>query len=91
MIREECRLGERRLSGVEAPETEDDVVVQAVLCLMNENEEFDDRAAVLLWVNSDRFNCMLGFHSQRDPCLYQHLQSEDGTPDSDLSRLRNPC
>lgn len=47
-IREECRKGGRRFAESEATGTDRDVVVQGVLCLMNERSSFDDRTAVLL-------------------------------------------
>lgn len=47
-IREECRRGGRRFAESEAPGTDRDVVIQGVLCLMNERSSFDDRTAVLL-------------------------------------------
>jgi hypothetical protein len=39
-LREECRKGGRRFSEIEADETEKDVIVQAILCLMNRNIAF---------------------------------------------------
>jgi len=49
-IREECRAGGRRASETEAPQADKDVIVQAVLYLMNEQPEpeFDDQTCVLL-------------------------------------------
>lgn len=39
-LREECRKGGRRFSEIEADETEKDVIVQAILCLMNRDNAF---------------------------------------------------
>jgi hypothetical protein len=47
-IREECWVGGRWFGETEALQTEKDVVVQAVLCLMNEQPKFDDQTCVLL-------------------------------------------
>jgi len=47
-IREECRAGGRRTSEAEAPQTDKDVIVQAIMYLMNEQLEFDDQTCVLL-------------------------------------------
>jgi hypothetical protein len=47
-IREECRAGGRRPSETEAPQTDKDVIVQAIMYLMNEQPAFDDQTCVLL-------------------------------------------
>lgn len=48
MIREECRMGGRRFTEVEAEETEQDSIVQALLYHMNHNEGFEGRTSALL-------------------------------------------
>lgn len=48
MIREECRDGGRRLTEVEAEETDQDPIVQAVLFHMNATKEIKGRTSVLL-------------------------------------------
>jgi hypothetical protein len=48
MIREECRLGGRRLTEVEAEETDQDPIVQALLYHLNDNEGFEGRTSALL-------------------------------------------
>ena len=47
-IREECRAGGRWFGETEAEQTERDVIVQAVMCFMNERTEFDGLTAGLL-------------------------------------------
>jgi hypothetical protein len=47
-LREECRKGGRRFTEVEADETDKNVIVQGILCLMNKKDLFDDRTVVLL-------------------------------------------
>jgi hypothetical protein len=47
-IREECRKGGRRLTEPEATETENDVIVQATLALMNRVSEFSTPTVQLL-------------------------------------------
>jgi hypothetical protein len=46
-LREECRKGGRRFSEIEADETEKDVIVQAILCLMNRNIAFSGPMVLL--------------------------------------------
>ncbi len=47
-IREECRKGGRRLSEAEAAETDQDIVVQAMICLINKQEKFQGLTYLLL-------------------------------------------
>lgn len=47
-IREECRRGGRHLTEVEAQETDKDAIVQAILSLMNRQEEFVGQTIVLV-------------------------------------------
>ena len=47
-IREECRKGGRRLTEPEAAETDEDVIVQAVLALMNREPEFSNQTVILV-------------------------------------------
>lgn len=47
-IREECRKGGRRLTEPEAAETEQDVIVQAILSLMNRESRFSVQTAQLV-------------------------------------------
>lgn len=47
-IREECRKGGRRLTVPETVDTDDDVIVQAAVELMNQHEEFSAATAVLV-------------------------------------------
>jgi hypothetical protein len=47
-IREECRRGGRRLTEVESKETDDDVIVQGIMALMNEQAKFSGRTVSLL-------------------------------------------
>ena len=49
-IREECRRGARRLTEVEAKETDKDAIVQAIESLMNKQDEFSDHTIVLVKV-----------------------------------------
>ena len=47
-IREECRKGGRRLTAPDTIDTDEDVVVQAAVELMNQQEEFSEPTAVLV-------------------------------------------
>ncbi len=47
-IREECRKGGRRLTESEATETDEDVIVQAILALMNRESEFSNQTVILV-------------------------------------------
>lgn len=47
-IREECREGGRRLTEPETEETDKDVIVQAVVALMNRDERFSDQTMALV-------------------------------------------
>ena len=46
-IREECRKGGRRLTEAEAEETDEDVIVQTIVILMNQESSFADQTAEL--------------------------------------------
>lgn len=47
-IREECRKGGRRLTEPETAETDGDVIVQAILALMNRAPEFSNQTVILV-------------------------------------------
>lgn len=47
-LREDCRTGGLRMSEVESVETEQDPIVQAVICLMNRHDKIDSLTAHLL-------------------------------------------
>ena len=47
-IREECRKGGRRLTEPETAETDEDVIVQAILALVNREPEFSNQTVILL-------------------------------------------
>jgi len=47
-VREACRKGRLRLSQSESPKTDEDLIVQAVVAVACDCEEFNDRTAVLL-------------------------------------------
>jgi len=47
-VREACRKGGRRLSQHEVATTENDPIVQAIICMMNDMEQFSGFTAVLL-------------------------------------------
>lgn len=48
LIREDCRKGGQRLAEFELPETDEDVIVQAMVYLMNQEDQFNDRTKELL-------------------------------------------
>jgi hypothetical protein len=48
LLREECRKGGRRLSEFEGVETDRDVIVQAIMLLMNQNDRYEGRTADLV-------------------------------------------
>jgi hypothetical protein len=48
LFREECRVGGRRVSQEQEATIDKDVIVQGVVCVMNEKSEFNDKTAVLL-------------------------------------------
>ncbi|TWT60823.1 hypothetical protein [Rubinisphaera italica] len=48
LIREDCRKGGQRLAEYELPESDEDVIVQAMVYLMNQQDRFENRTKDLL-------------------------------------------
>lgn len=53
MLREECRVGGRRATEIEAMKAEEQAIVQGILCLLNGRESYVGRTATLLQLLQD--------------------------------------